>query len=211
MKIFGLTALLISATAGAEVTTMAVGGYGAKHHLLSSAGFYNIGLLTLGDLKLDGQVGGRLTYFSGQKHIYQTANTRDRVDNGIEKLELKGTAHTAINSAIGFEVEYTPWGIGAGFNIDVYGYSYAPKKTLGDVTLDGSSVNVLRNAYNDIGSLYSEFFVSKRINSSGVSIKAGTTHSVTQYRAQSELGGYRTRRFSNFSDTFIVGAAMDYE
>ena len=201
---------LFSTASFGGATSMAVVGLGSGHQLVSAAGFYNLELLEVFGVKAVGQIGGRLSYFAGEKRTYQTGNTKDRVDFGIEKLELKATCHLALNSAVGFEIRHLPWNLGAGFNIDVFGYGYSPKKTNGDVSLNGSGINALRNAYNDVGTLYSEMYLSKRFDNSKIGVLVGTTHSVTQYRAESDLPGYRTRRFLNFADSYIVGVSHSY-
>ena len=199
--------VLFSAASYGETTSTAAVGLGSEHQLVSAAVFYNLELLEALSAKVVGQIGGRLSYFSGQKLTYQSANTKDRDNFAIENLEVNGTNHLAFNSAVGFELRNLPWNLGAGFNIDVFGYSYSPKKKIGEVSLDGSGINIFRYAYNDIGSLYSEIYLSKRFDSTKIGLLIGITHSVTQYRAESDLPGYRTRRFLNFADAFIVGVS----
>jgi hypothetical protein len=208
--IFIILLSITSKLALAEATTSVVGGFGPDTRLTSAAGFYKLQIFELHTLKVTGHLGGRFSYFSGQELTYQTATTKDRNDSGVETLRISGTSHLALNTAIGFEVTGLPWGLGGGFNIDVLGYSYSPKKSVGGITMNGSSMNALRNAYNDIGTLYSEVFLSKRFEDSALGIKVGTTHSVTQYRAESDIPNYRTRRFLNFSDAYVLGVFHDY-
>lgn len=211
MRIILLASFIcFSSVSKGEVTSTAALGSGSKHQLATAAGFYNLEVFEIAGASFLGQIGGRFSYFSGDKRTYQTGNTKDRTDFGIETLELKATSHLALNTAIGFEITKLPWGLGAGFNIDVLGYGYSPKKTKDGISLNGSGLNSLRNAYNDIGTLYSEMYVSKRFEQLKCGIKLGTSHSVTQYRAESQIADYRTRRFLNFSDSYIVGLSHDY-
>jgi hypothetical protein len=141
----GLFAAFWSPVSSAAASSTAVLGAGTKHHLVSSAWFHNLPFLQVFSFNVEGQVGGRFSYFAGEKRTYQTANTKDRGDFGIETLAVTGTTHLALNSSIGLKIA-----------------------------------------------------------------ELNSTHSVTQYRAESDLPGYRTRRFLNFADSLIVGATHNY-
>ena len=180
-------------------------GFESKSHLQSVAGFRSINFEAGELLTFKARLGLRLTHFLGADRKYQTANNRDRADNGIEFIKIEKSQHLSGNLSAGLESLYTPLEIGFGFGIDFLGYSFSPKVSFNGVDLDGNGLNALRWTYNDMGSLHSETYFVKYFDGSIWSVKIGTTHSVNQYRAKDDIAGVKTKRFLSFSDTIFVG------
>jgi hypothetical protein len=186
-------------------------GLGSRHYFVSSGGFFNFPIHFLEKnvgLRLVPGAGVRVTYLEATSRIYQTAGKKEREDNAIEKIEINGTQHLALNTAISIAGEYVPWGVFIGFNIDILGYTVASKRSLKDSKLDGGGVNLLRYGYNDLGTLHSETFVGMNFPKHRFHVRLGTTHSATQYKVKESISGVRASRFLNFSDTVFIGVGL---
>lgn len=203
-----LLTLVLSHTAASETLYLGTAGVGDNHYFGSGAGFYSVPVRLFESFELAPGIGGRATYFYGAKRKYQTGGVRERESQSLEFLQIKNAQHLSVNNAVAIEGRYLPWGVFAGFNIDTVGWSFAPKRSLDGIDLDGSGWNSLRGGYNDLGTLHSEAYIGMKVPHWDLALRLGTSHSVTQYRTISDGSPLAARRFLNFSDTFFVGVSI---
>ena len=198
----------LSQKAFSETTYLGTAGIGSSNYFIGAAGFYMLPVTFSDQIKVAPGVGTRGAYFHGLKRNYQTGGDKERESQGVEFLKINNTQHLALNAAVAIKGEYLPWGIFIGFNIDSFGWTFAPKKSTEGLELEGGGWNILRYAYNDIGTLHSETYVGKNLPKLNIGLRLGTTHSVTQYRISSDETSFQAKRFLNFSDTFFIGVSF---
>lgn len=131
-----------------------------------------------------------------------------RVDGAEDRLLLDDVRLATLNASVHAAVRLSE-PLEAGFNLDVAGGSlggstggsYRPAGGAPPIGVAASTAkgNLFLFGNNDEGSLNSEFYASLRLTPA-LSVRAGLSHFLTEYRAERELpGGRRSfRRFSNF-------------
>jgi long-subunit fatty acid transport protein len=97
------------------------------------------------------------------------------------------------------------WAVG--FNIDLIGLSFGPRRESSDFSngFDGAPTrfNVFKGAENDVGTLNSEVWIGYFLNPNLV-LKSGIAHFVGEYETtQSQSGG--NNRFRRFNNLLILG------
>lgn len=135
-----------------------------------------------------------------------------RADGAEDRLLLDNVRLATLNASVHAAVRLSE-PLEAGFNLDVAGGSlggstggsYRPAGGGPPVGVSASPAkgNLFLFGSNDEGSLNSEFYAALRI-SPALSLRAGLSHFLTEYRADRELPGGR-RSFRRFSNLLFVG------
>jgi hypothetical protein len=188
------------------------GGYGyGTNNSAASFGYQRTvsdGIDLFASLNLQGGLKSRLVHLSAEERKYQTAGSADRENGPIENITVKNTKQTAVNQGFFIELASSSFPVFVGFNLDLFGYTFAEKNSSDGIELDGGGWNLFRWAYNDLGTLHSETYLGVLINQ--YTIKVGTSHSSTQYRVVGNTGSLRTTRFLNFSDTVFASVGYGF-
>lgn len=213
MRLLALFFLLALPVYGSPANyNLVEGGIGLGTNNSSSSISYERPLLDGKDLfaplSVQGGLKSRFVHLTGDKRKYQTGGFDDRKNCCIENITVKNTKHTALNQGFFIEIASSAFPIFVGFNLDLFGYTFAEKNSYDDIQLDGGGWNLFRWAYNDLGTLHSETYVGALI--SKYSVKIGTSHSSTQYRIVGNAGPLRTSRFLNFSDTVFASVGYGF-
>jgi hypothetical protein len=142
--------------------------------------------------------GGRYSFFRGSDLRFRTADRGELKGNPTDHALVRDPAIHALNLAAYVSVRPLRQ-IELGFNIDVLGVGFGPERLLepegpGEPSVPGSpsSFNLLRGGRRDRGTLDSEFYIGWQPGRRFI-VRAGLSHYVAEYKAESPFSGGSTR------------------
>jgi len=192
IKVFILCLLLAPSLKANSIHSGASLGINGKNAILSINGYYN---WTFFADRLAFGLGGRHTSFFGSEYKALPVTGGDGQFMSIQDPQIH-----ALNAAFFSSFRYDKFA--AGFNIDLFGISYGPKKKATEFSngLSGkpASTNILKGAAKDKGTLNSEFWLGYYLNPQCL-LRLGLAHFVAEYKTdQADATG--NNRFREFED-----------